>query len=173
MADLRRLRRHYRPIAAFHRFFKLLRCGPSLRPFVHSAAFFWLKRRSADKPESCRQGHCSRGNPSHLSQDLRCVALGVAKPAIGLRQETTGPSCTSTAYQSIKTRGFSRERVFCSTSMRTAIASPTLRPLTRALSQMRLHDFGDHGSEAPASQLRSAVATHRMSSSGLVRGVVS
>jgi hypothetical protein len=173
MVDLRRLRRHERPIAAFHRFFKLLRCGPSLRPFVRSAAFFWLKRRSADKPELCRQGHCSRGNPSHLSQDLRCVALGDAKPAIGLRQETTGPNCTLNAYQSIKTRCFSRERVFRSTSMRTAIASSTLRPLTRALSQMRLHDFGDHGSAAPTSQLRSAVATHRMSPSGLVRGIVS
>jgi hypothetical protein len=130
MVDLRRLRRHERPIAAFHRFFKLLRCGPSLRRFVRSEAFFWLKRRSADKPELCRQGHCLRGNPSHLSQDLRCIALGVAKPAIGLRQETTGPNCTLTAYQSIKTRCFSRERVFRSTSMRTAIASPTLRSLT-------------------------------------------
>jgi hypothetical protein len=40
--------RHYRPIAAFHRLFKFLQCGTSLRPFVYRAALCRLKRRSAD-----------------------------------------------------------------------------------------------------------------------------
>ena len=53
-----------------------------------------------------------------------------------------------------KTQCLSWERVFRSASVSTTIVSSTLRPLVRALSQMRLHDFGDHGSAASASQLR-------------------
>jgi hypothetical protein len=49
-AEIKRLKRerHERPIAAFHRLFKFLQCGTSLRPFVYRAAFCRLKRRSAD-----------------------------------------------------------------------------------------------------------------------------
>jgi hypothetical protein len=39
--------RHERPFAAIGHHLKMLQCGPSLRPFVQSAAFCWLKRRSA------------------------------------------------------------------------------------------------------------------------------
>jgi hypothetical protein len=39
---------HERPFTAFHRLFKFLQCGTSLRPFVYRAAFCRLKRRSAD-----------------------------------------------------------------------------------------------------------------------------
>jgi hypothetical protein len=37
----------FRPFAAFHRHFPMLRCGLSKPPFVHSAAFFRLKRQCA------------------------------------------------------------------------------------------------------------------------------
>jgi hypothetical protein len=49
-AEIKRLKRerHERPLAAFRHLFNLLQCGPSLRPFVQSAAFCRLKRRSAD-----------------------------------------------------------------------------------------------------------------------------
>ena len=53
-----------------------------------------------------------------------------------------------------KTQCLSWERVFRSASVSTTIVSSTLRPLLRAFSQMRLHEFGDQGSAASASQLR-------------------
>jgi hypothetical protein len=34
------VQRQKRPIAAIHHHLKMLRCGPSLRPFVHRAAFW-------------------------------------------------------------------------------------------------------------------------------------
>ena len=39
----------FRPLAAFHFNLKMLQRRPSLRPFVHGAAFCRLKRRYADK----------------------------------------------------------------------------------------------------------------------------
>jgi hypothetical protein len=45
---------HFWPIAAFHSLFKLLQCGPSLRPIEHHAAFCRLKCRSvAKEPIRC------------------------------------------------------------------------------------------------------------------------
>jgi hypothetical protein len=40
-AEIKRLKRerHERPIAAFHRLFKFLQCGTSLRPFVYRQHF--------------------------------------------------------------------------------------------------------------------------------------
>lgn len=43
--------RHERPFPDFGRDLKMLRCGPSLRPFAHRAAFWRVKRRSADKTD--------------------------------------------------------------------------------------------------------------------------
>jgi hypothetical protein len=43
----------YRPIAAFHRHFPMLRCGPSKQPFVASAAFCRLEHLSAEKDAIC------------------------------------------------------------------------------------------------------------------------
>lgn len=42
-------KRFFRPFAAIGRTFPMLRCGPSMRPFVQSAAFCQLKCQFADK----------------------------------------------------------------------------------------------------------------------------
>jgi len=46
--------RYFRPIADLHHWINMLRCSPSKRPLVNSAAFWRLERRSADEADGHR-----------------------------------------------------------------------------------------------------------------------
>jgi hypothetical protein len=56
-----------RPKPAIHRLFEMLQRSPSLRPFVHRAAFCWVKRRSADGdlPRGSRTNACIHSHFFH------------------------------------------------------------------------------------------------------------